>query len=92
MAGTVVQHNLILYTLLHDFTSCMHFVFMNNLYYNDVYLAKTSVIRPFQVVVLFLVRVLPRVTGGRAGFIIISLLRYHPIKRCHVADSSRSVV
>ena len=35
-------------------------------------------IRPFQVVVLFLVRVFPQHTGGRAGFIIMPLLRYHP--------------
>ena len=29
-------------------------------------------------VVLFLVRVFPKVTGGRAGFIIMPLLLYHP--------------
>ena len=34
--------------------------------------------RPLQMVVLFLVRVLLQYTGGRAGFIIIPLLLYHP--------------
>ena len=41
MAGTVVQHNL---SLLYDFTCCMHFVFMNNIYYKNIYLAKTLMI------------------------------------------------
>ena len=38
MAGTVVQHNLIL--LLPDFTDCMHLSHVNNIYYSDIYLAK----------------------------------------------------
>ena len=34
----------IIHNIVVDSTCCMHFVFMNNIYYNNIYLAKTSVI------------------------------------------------